>query len=811
MERYICIHGHFYQPPRENPWLETLEVQDSAYPYHDWNERITAECYARNASSRILDDEGKIMRFVSNYARMSFNFGPTLLSWMEKEAPKVYQSILAADTQSRERFSGHGSALAQAYNHMILPLANSRDKYTQIYWGIQDFSYRFGRKPEGMWLPETAVDLETLDIMAELGILFTILAPRQVRSSRPLGKQEWLDVSEGRIDPTMAYSCSLPSGRSIAIFCYDGPISHSLAFESLLFSGEALADRLAGGFSDDRSWPQLVNIATDGESYGHHHESGDMALAYALHHIETNNLARLTNYGEYLELHPPTHEVQIFENSSWSCIHGVERWRSDCGCNTGGYPQWNQSWRAPLRDALDWLRDTVEPAYEEVGGELFKDPWLARNDYIRVVLDRSIRTVRDFVTRHARSRAHPPNATTVLKLMELQRHAMLMYTSCGWFFDEITGIETVQVIEYAARAVQLAKELFGGVVEPRFVQLLAKAKSNIAELQDGKQIYSTWVKPAMIDLTRVCAHYAVDLLFQDEESPTRVGPYHVHQEDLEVWQTGRAKLIVGRAKFSSEITLEEGDLSFGVLHLGDHNISCGVRDYQGEARYRELVEEVSYPFQTADFPATVLVLDKHFGSSTYSLASLFKDEQRRALSMILQPPLEEAESLYSQIYEHHAPLIRYLASSGTPFPKQLSTVVELALNTQLRSALEAQSIDRRLVESLLEDIQLTKVPLDHATVEYGYRKNLERMAEHLLTEPDDLTILNNLLEATALLESLPFDVNLRRVQDMGYNILQDFLLRYGEKIQKGDKSSVERMELMSSFADRLWIRIPEED
>jgi len=394
--------------------------------------------------------------------------------------------------------------------------------------------------------------------------------------------------------------------------------------------------------------------------------------------------------------------------------------------------------------------------------------------------------------------------------MELQRHAMLMYTSCGWFFDEITGIETGQVIEYAARAVQLAKELFGGVVEPRFVQLLAKAKSNLAELQDGKQVYNTWVKPAMIDLTRVCAHYAVDLLFQDEETPTRVGPYHVRQENLEVRQTGRAKLIVGRAKFSSEITLEEGDLSFGVLHLGDHNISCGVREYQGEARYRELVEEISYPFQTADFPATVLVLDKHFGSSTYSLASLFKDEQRRALSMILQPPLEEAESLYSQIYEHHAPLIRYLASSGTPYPKQLSTVVELALNTQLRGALEAQSIDRRLVESLLEDIQLTKVPLDHATVEYGYRKNLERMAEHLLTEPDDLTVLYNLLDATALLESLPFDVNLRRVQDMGYSILQDFLLRYGEKIAEGDKSSVERMELMSSFADRLWIRIPEE-
>ncbi|MCL6482072.1 MAG: DUF3536 domain-containing protein, partial [Firmicutes bacterium] len=375
MERYICIHGHFYQPPRENPWLEAIEQQDSAYPYHDWNERITAECYAPNAASRILDSEGRIVRIVNNYARISFNFGPTLLAWMEQHAQETYRAVLEADRESRERFGGHGSALAQAYNHLIMPLANSRDKRTQIRWGIHDFVHRFGRRPEGMWLPETAVDLETLELMAEQGIRFTILEPGQARRVRPIGGRTWRDVAGGRIDPTTAYRLRLKSGHSICLFFYDGPIARAVAFEGLLARGENFANRLVSAFNDSRSWAQLVHIATDGETYGHHHLYGDMALAYALQYLEEHRLARLTNYGQYLELHPPTQEVEIFENTSWSCAHGVERWRSDCGCNTGGHPGWNQAWRAPLREALDWLRDTLAPRYEKHAGALLRDPW----------------------------------------------------------------------------------------------------------------------------------------------------------------------------------------------------------------------------------------------------------------------------------------------------------------------------------------------------------------------------------------------------------------------------------------------------
>src|ERR1700719_581063 len=430
--RYLCIHGHFYQPPRENPSLEAIELQDSAYPYHDWNDRVASECYAPNATSRILDGEQRIVQLVNNYSRISFNFGPTLLSWIAEKAPKVYEALREADKSSRERFSGHGNAIAQAYNHMIMPLANRRDKVTQVKWGIRDFEHRFGRKPEGMWLPETAVDTETLEVLAENGIKFTILAPRQAKSERPKDAKVFADVSGGKIDPARAYLAELPAKKKINLFFYDGPISQGVAFEGLLNDGKRFADRLMSGFSDSRQGPQLVHIATDGESYGHHHRYGEMALTYALEEIQKQGIAKLTNYGEFLEKHPPKHFVEIVENSSWSCVHGVERWRSDCGCNSGGHP-WNQQWRAPLRAALDWLRDRLAPIFESRLKEFVRDPWETRNDYIRVILDRSEESRKAFFADHAIRPLEPREQVTVLRLLEMQRHAMLMYTSCGWF------------------------------------------------------------------------------------------------------------------------------------------------------------------------------------------------------------------------------------------------------------------------------------------------------------------------------------------------------------------------------------------
>jgi alpha-amylase/alpha-mannosidase (GH57 family) len=806
MDRYICIHGHFYQPPRENPWLEAIELQDSAYPYHDWNERITAECYAVNAVSRILDADHRIVQLVNNYSKMSFNFGPTLLSWLQAKAPEVHQAILEADRESQRNFSSHGSALAQAYNHIIMPLANTRDRRTQILWGIADFEHRFKRKPEGMWLPETAVDLESLDLLAAAGIEFTILAPHQAAQVRRIGGRARRDVKESQIDPTQAYEQRLPSGRKIALFFYDGPVSRAVAFEGLLSSGENLANRLASIFSNDRDWPELVHIATDGESYGHHHRFGDMGLAYALNYIETQELAKLTNYGEFLEKHPPTHHVEIIENTSWSCIHGIDRWRSNCGCNSGGHPEWNQDWRKPLREALDWLRDAIASSYEKLGSKLLKDPWAARDAYISVVLDRSAESVKSFFARHAARNLNREETTSAIRLLEMQRHAMLMYTSCGWFFDDLAGIEAVQCLQYAGRTVQLAQELFGDNLEQHFVDRLATAKSNVAENGDGRSVYEKFVRPARVDAARVSAHYAVSSLFENYPERTKIYCFEAAREDYDVFSAGAAKLAVGRVRLTSEITREADLLEFGVLHLGDHNVNAGVRLFRGDPTYGVLKQEVMEPFRRADFAEVIRVIHRTFGDSNYSLSSLFRDEQRRVLDLILGVSLREAENVYRQFYERRAPMMRYLTSLGIPLPKALLASAEFVLNSYLRAALEEEEIDPDSVRSLLETASLEGVVIDAPTLEYAFRQNLNRITTELGKRPSESSV-QHLLRASGLIRFLPFTVDLWRVQNIVYGLLRDRLPKMREASARGDETANRWIAAFTTLAGQVHIKI----
>ena len=821
MDRYLCIHCHFYQPPRENPWLEAVEVQESASPYHDWNRRITAECYAPNAASRLLDGSNRITKIVNNYAHISFNFGPTLLSWMEDNAPGTYQSILDADRESQLRFSGHGNALAQAYNHMILPLADRADKYTQILWGIRDFEHRFRRQPEGMWLPETAVNIDTLEILASLGIRFTVLAQRQAKSVRKVGGRAWKEV-QGVIDPSRAYRLRLPSRRVITLFFYDGPISQAVAFEGLLSNGEQFAQRLLSGFSDERTWPQLMHIATDGETYGHHHKYGDMALAYALDHIANQNLAKITNYGEFLEQHPPTHEVEIVENSSWSCVHGIERWRADCGCSTGGRPGWNQQWRAPLRQSLDWLRDELRPHFEQKAATLLKDPSAARNDYIDVVLDRTLENQARFFAKHARpastlaanaagngstSPSLPDEAkVTILKLMELQRHAMLMYTSCGWFFDELSGIETVQVIMYAARAVQLAQDLFGDHIEQGFLERLAQARSNLPEHGTGADIYRKWVKPAAIDLLKVGAHYIISSLFDPYGQHSSVYCYTVDRDDYRVFESGRARLAVGNGRVCSRITQECANLTFGALHLGDHNVNAGTRYFRGQEDYDGLVKEVSEAFLSGDVPTTLRVLDRQFVGVTYSLKSLFRDEQRRIVSTILDSTLAEAEGSFRQLYERHAPLMRFLGELGTQPPPVLQLTAEFVLNGSLRRAFEEEDLDLDRIRTLLEAAQREHVKLDGAGLSYALRASLALMMQSFQAEPDAPERLQRMEAVIEMVRGLPFEVNLWRIQNIYYQMLQQVRPEFQAR---KDEEARTWLAHFDRLGEKLGISVPE--
>jgi alpha-amylase/alpha-mannosidase (GH57 family) len=807
MERYVCIHGHFYQPPRENPWLEAVEIQDSSHPYHDWNELITAECYAPNSAARIIEGDGRIIDILSNYARISFNFGPTLLSWMETSTPEVYKAIIDADAQSREWRSGHGNAIAQVYNHIIMPLASSRDKRTQVVWGIRDFEHRFKRHPEGMWLAETAVDTETLELLAEYGITFTILAHRQAARIRQMGTEEWQDVSGSQVDPTRAYLCNLPSGRKIHLFFYDGPISQAVAFEKLLTRGEDFADRLMAGFDDSRDWPQLLHIATDGETYGHHQRFGDMALAFALHNMDNNGLVRLTNYGEYLGKHPATYEAEIIENSSWSCVHGIERWRSNCGCNSGGHDHWTQEWRGPLRGALDWLRERIAVVFESRGREFLKDPWQARDDYISVVLDRSEENINAFFELNAVHSLTAEEKAITLRLLEIQRQAMLMYTSCGWFFDELSGIETVQVMKYAARAIQLSVQLSRDLrhedLESLFLAKLALAKSNLEEFRNGANIYEKFVRPSVIDLKKVGAHYAVSSLFEEYPGEVTIYCYRIRREDYLINRAGRTQLAVGRIAVTSEITGEQDLMSFCVIHFGEHAFNGGVRTFLGEEAYNGMKAAVSSAFETGDFAEIVRLVDKHFGTHNYSLKDLFADEQRKILTMVITSTIDEYETAYRSMYENSRHVMAFLQETGIPLPRAFLTAAELTLNHDLKRAFSGERIDIEKVRAAAEDIQKWSTGIDVVEVQFKARHRAELMMADVFKDPLNLTTLREMRQVIELLQLLRMDINYWKMQNAYYITARVAYTGVLMRLKAGDSEAAEWVEEFKGLGREL--------
>lgn len=774
MERFVCIHCHFYQPPRENPWLEAVELQDSASPHHDWNERITAECYRPNGAARILDGQHRIIKIVNNYTRISFNFGPTLLSWLEERAPQAYERILKADLESQKLFSGHGSALAQAYNHIILPLANSRDKSTQIIWGLRDFQHRFKRDPEGMWLPETAVDVETLEILSSLGIKFTVLAPHQAGRLRLSREAPWINLYGQGLDCKRAYACNLPSGRSIALFFYDGGVARAVAFEKLLYDGENFARRLLGRFDPHGEAAQLVHIATDGETYGHHHVHGDMALAYALDHIERGQEARVTNYGEFLAQHPPAQEVEIAARTSWSCMHGVARWESNCGCNSGGHWDWNQEWRGPLREALDWLRDDLAGVYEDGAKSLLRDPWIARDEYVRVVIDRSPGTVNAFFAAHALKNLSADEELQALRLLEMQRHLMLMYTSCGWFFDEPTGPETVQVLQYAARAVQLSDQ-FGGEREEQFLQRLEKVRSNIAGFGNGRDIYERFVRPAMLDLLGVAAHYAISSLFDGYHKRDSVYCYRAHLQEVQIFENGRTRLAIGRASITSQITHARLKFIFAVLYFGDHTLRAGIRPFHGEDGFHSFVEQASSRFGHSDLTHCLELIDEFFGSATYSLKSLFHDERQRIIGQIVESTLIHMDEVYRQVYEHHASLTNFLSQLQVPIPTILKVSAEFVLGNALRRSLADEKLDLDHIRLLLDSARQAGIDLKSSQLEPSILRRLNLALDRWKKKPLDLGAMEALLRALSLSRVPPFQVDLWACQNDCYELVSEIL------------------------------------
>jgi alpha-amylase/alpha-mannosidase (GH57 family) len=747
LTRAIVIHGHFYQPPRENPWLESVEVQDSAAPYHDWNERVTAECYAPNTAARRVDEHNRVLDIVDNFEKISFNIGPTLFAWLERHRPEVYAKIIGADPASVAARDGHGNALAQVYNHMIMPLATRRDKVTQVRWGIDDFRARFGREPEGLWLPETAVDNESLEVLAEAGVKFTVLAPHQALRVRPLGAATWEETNG--IDPSRAYLWRGPRGLTLAIFFYDGHLSRAIAFDRLLERAENLVAWLNAAFSETRTWPQLVHCATDGETYGHHSRFGEMALAAAVQQIEAEGTATLTNYGAFLAAHPPTHEVEIRERTSWSCAHGVERWRSDCGCRTRG--DWHQRWRAPLREALDWLRDQIDPFFEARASAHLKDPWAARDAYAAVLLDRSPERLDAFFAAHARGPLDPTARVEARRLLELQRNRLLMYTSCGWFFDEISAIEPVQILRYAAMALQYLNDLGGGRLEDGFVRRLAAAPSNVPEIRNGAEVYRRLVRPTAVNLNRVVAHYAITGFLEEYPADARVYAYRVERLDEARESVDSTALRVAHVRVSSEITGETRDMMYALLHFGGHDFSCGIRAWDDQATYDAVKADLLGRLARQSVADLVRGLDEYFPGGLSSLSHLFLDERRRVLASVIRATLDRHEETYRKIWEETRKLVHYLREVDAPLPEALAIVARHVLEQQVAAELqplpELGAIPDRAF-AIVGEAQTLGLTLDLAPLRFIMHRAVTQALDAIAEEPSS----ERVARATALIE-----------------------------------------------------------
>lgn len=776
----IIIHGHFYQPPRESPWTGALERERSAAPYHDWNERIHAECYRANAFARIVDGRGRVERIVNNYANLSFDYGPTLLIWLAQAHPRTYARILDADRQSLRTHRGHGNAIAQGYSHAILPLCNERDRRTQVLWGIADFRHRFGRAPEALWLPETACNDATLATLIEAGMSYVILSPHQAQRVRPLEDGEWRDVSDGSIDPRLPYRYFHDdgSGRSLAVFFYDDPMARAIAFEGALASSQNLIGRLLAASGEDG---ELVNVATDGESYGHHFRFGDRCIAYALEAEARARGLEVTNYAEFLERHPPRFAVELKpgpngEGTAWSCAHGVGRWYRDCGCQAGGQEGWNQAWRGPLRVALDQLRDSAARHFEEQGGALFRDPWAARDAYIELILDRT--ASRDsFLNRHAKRRLREAERGRALTLLEMQRAALLMYASCGWFFSEISGIETVQTMRYAARVIDFMDELNLQPPLTRLLETLAEARSNIPQMGNGADVYRRFVQPSRVTPQRIAAHLALSGLTGRLDERGEIGNYRFGTTDHEVRQHGRLSLAICRLTLTQAIAGRDYDFAAAALHLGGMDFYCALRPYPGISRYKASAENLRRLFQTASLPTLLRTIQKEFGPEEFGLEDVLSDGRWAICEKVFGYISEDLTAEFVRLYEQDRRMIEMLYETGFDLPVELRLITEFTLGRRFEMEVREQRqsldpLDYGRAALIADEVERHHYQIDKSAPNQLLSDMIAEATRAALADPSEEN-LKAALDSIAIARSLRLSPGLDRAQEMVHDALTE--------------------------------------
>jgi hypothetical protein len=666
----FVLHGHFYQPPRENPWTDVVPREPSAAPFHDWNARITAECYRPNGWARVLDDQGRIVAIVDNYERMSFDVGPTLLSWLALHATKTYARIVGADRTERR-------AIAQGYGHAILPLCNDRDLRTQIRWGLADFRYRFEREAEGLWLPETAVDDRVLAALAEEGVSFTILAPGQIAAVRPLAAAGdgddagWRPAEPGSTATVLRWRHPDRPHLGVDLVVHDGPISHDVAFGG--FSSQVVVDRIVG------TGRELVAVACDGETFGHHHHFADRGVAYALSVEAARRSVALPRLADWIAAHPPIDEARV-RLSAWSCGHGVDRWKDDCGCHTGGEPGWSQTWRRPLREALDVVRDAAVEVFERRGPAVLRDPWAARDAYVDVLLGAVGRP--EFVAMHVVG-----DPVEALTLLESQRHALLMYTSCGWFFNDLAGHETVQILRYAARCLDLLDELGEQPPVDRVLDTLARARSNRSEEGDGRAVWHRYVTPTRVDPGRVVAHLALTELLAGAGATAELGGFAVEREVAEAVDRGGVAVCAGRMALTHRRTGRCTTWAYGAVHLGGLEVTGAVRparDFEADAASAlNFVETTRGGDRVTKLLRTVVA---RFGPREFGLESALPSEGGDVAHATAAALADRFVAAYERLRADNHDTLASLAVAETVLPPELRGPIEAALARRLEAA-----------------------------------------------------------------------------------------------------------------------------
>ena len=798
MEWFVVFFGHFYQPPRFNPWIEFVDFDPSAKPFHDWNERVAFECYSRLSNAPLYDEDGWVVDVVNVYSRISFSFGPILLEWLKARLPRVYNAIVEADKESLSR-EGFGNAIAQPYAHIVMPLADRRYKELAVNWGVRFFEKTFDRYPEGFWLPEAAVDSDTLELLVDYGVKYVVLGPHQIEAIR-VGDR-WVKVD--RVDPRVAYKLVLPSGRSIAAVVYDDVLSRGVSFGNLLEDGRMLASKIIESFNELLQGPQLVSIASDGEVYGHHRRRGVEELVRALEILDSTGYVRVTNYSKFLSLSPPRVKARVAERTSWSCPHGVERWRANCGCGSNIRPGWTQEWRAPLRKAIDTLSLGVLRALELMGTELYKNPWAAALDYIDVLYERSLEKTASFIEKHLLKPGDPNAVVAALKLLEALRNALLAQSSDAWFHEDLDRPEPIQALRHTARALELLEDVgFKGYVE-EVVGALREARGNTGVR--GDELLERALK-SKVDHAIVVAVYALRSLRGTVGDEGLMYSYKVSRSRRDRMELGPVVVDMGVVNILSTVTLEQSTMYYVLLHLGGWDLYVGVDYLEKPEDY--IRANTVFRSNLGLTPASKLVdmLGELFKERVYTVAELPLDDQVDLALWVLEGFKSSLKDHLEKLSPTLLPLHHTFKALGVKPPEYLASALTALLSLKVEESLGKQD-----VLGLRELIRMTEslgTPLGPWVRELVALKLIE-LLDRLEVDPTNTRVLEGALDLALTLDGMGA-LGDRLVEEARIRVALARKRYYADMrraAETGDEVSWGWVKLFTSLAKLLRVRV----